>query len=184
MKRTVAFVLLSALAVLPAAALAKSEPMVGGQAMYPSKDIVDNAVNSTDHTTLVAAAKAAGLVDTLKSQGPFTVFAPTNAAFSALPAGTVDTLLKPENKAGLTKVLTCHVVPGKMDAAARQKAIKAGNGTATLRTASGGVLWTMMNGDRNIVLRDEKGAMASISTYDVYQSNGVIHVIDRVVLPN
>jgi uncharacterized surface protein with fasciclin (FAS1) repeats len=184
MKRTIAFVLLSALAILPAVALAKSEPMVGGQAMYPSKDIVDNAVNSADHTTLVAAVKAAGLVDTLKSQGPFTVFAPTNAAFSALPAGTVDTLLKPENKAGLTKVLTYHVVPGKMDAAALQKAIKAGNGTATLRTASGGMLWAMMNGDRNIVLKDEKGAVASISTYDVYQSNGVIHVIDRVVLPN
>lgn len=184
MKRTFAFVLLSALAILPAAALAKSEPMVGGQAMFPTKDIVDNAVNSADHTTLVAAVKAAGLVDTLKGQGPFTVFAPTNAAFSALPAGTVDTLLKPENKAGLTKVLTYHVVPGKMDAAALQKAIKAGNGTATLRTASGGRLWAMMNGDRNIVLKDEKGAVASISTYDVYQSNGVIHVIDRVVLPN
>ena len=183
MKRTIAFVLLSALAILPAVALAKSEPMVGGHAMYPSKDIVDNAVNSADHTTLVAAVKAAGLVDILKSQGPFTVFAPTNAAFSALPAGTVDTLLKPDNKAGLTG-LTYHVVPGKMDAAALQRAIKAGNGTATLRTASGGMLWAMMNGDRNIVLKDEKGAVASISTYDVYQSNSVIHVIDRVVLPN
>jgi len=178
MKRTIAFVLLSALAVLPAVALAKSDPMVGGQAMYPSKDIVDNAVNSADHTTLVAAVKAAGLVDTLKGKGPFTVFAPTNAAFSALPAGTVDGLLKPENKAGLTKVLT------RLDAAALQKAIKAGNGTATLKTASGGMQWAMMNGDRNIVLKDEKGAVASISTYDVYQSNGVIHVIDRVVLPN
>lgn len=184
MKRTIAFVLLSALAVLPAAAFAKSEPMVGGQAMYPSKDIVDNAVNSADHTTLVAAVKAAGLVDTLKSQGPFTVFAPTNAAFAALPAGTVDSLLKPENKSGLTRVLTYHVVPGKMDTTALQKAIKAGNGTATLKTVSGGMLWAMMNGDRNIVLRDEKGAVASISTYDVYQSNGVIHVIDHVVLPN
>lgn len=175
---TIAFVLLSALAVLPAVALAKSDPMVGGQAMYPSKDIVDNAVNSADHTTLVAAVKAAGLVDTLKGKGPFTVFAPTNAAFSALPAGTVDGLLKPENKAGLMKVLT------KLDAAALHKAIKAGNGTATLKTASGGMLWAMMNGDRSIVLKDEKGAVASISTYDVYQSNGVIHVIDRVVLPN
>jgi uncharacterized surface protein with fasciclin (FAS1) repeats len=175
---TIAFVLLSALAVLPAVALAKRDPMVGGQAMYPSKDIVDNAVNSADHTTLVAAVKAAGLVDTLKGKGPFTVFAPTNAAFSALPAGTVDGLLKPENKAGLMKVLT------KLDAAALHKAIKAGNGTATLKTASGGMLWAMMNGDRNIVLKDEKGAVASISTYDVYQSNGVIHVIDRVVLPN
>ena len=184
MKRTIAVVLLGSLAVLPAAALAGSEPMVGGQAMYPSKDIVDNAVNSADHTTLVAAVKAAGLVDTLKSKGPFTVFAPTNGAFSALPAGTVDTLLKPENKPGLTKVLTYHVVPGKLDAAALQKAIKAGNGTATLQTASGGMLWAMMNGDRNIVLKDEKGAVASISTYDVYQANGVIHVIDRVVLPN
>jgi uncharacterized surface protein with fasciclin (FAS1) repeats len=175
---TIAFVLLSALAVLPAVALAKRDPMVGGQAMYPSKDIVDNAVNSADHTTLVAAVKAAGLVDTLKGKGPFTVFAPTNAAFSALPAGTVDGLLKPENKAGLMKVLT------KLDAAALHKAIKAGNGTATLKTASGGMLWAMMNGDRSIVLKDEKGAVASISTYDVYQSNGVIHVIDRVVLPN
>ena len=184
MKRTIAFVLWSALAVLPAVALAKSDPMVGGQAMYPSKDIVDNAVNSADHTTLVAAVKAAGLVDTLKGKGPFTVFAPTNAAFSALPAGTVDGLLKPESKAGLTKVLTYHVVPGKVDAAALQKAITAGNGTAMLRTASGGMLWAMMNGDRNIVLEDEKGAVASISTYAVYQSNGVIHVIDRVVLPN
>jgi len=184
MKRTIAFVLWSALAVLPAVALAKSDPMVGGQAMYPSKDIVDNAVNSADHTTLVAAVKAAGLVDTLKGKGPFTVFAPTNAAFSALPAGTVDGLLKPENKAGLAKVLTYHVVPGKLDAAALQKAITAGNGTAMLRTASGGMLWAMMNGDRNIVLKDEKGAVASISTYAVYQSNGVIHVIDRVVLPN
>lgn len=184
MKRRIVFVLLGALALMPATALAKSEPMVGGQAMYPGKDIVDNAVNSADHTTLVAAVKAAGLVDTLKSQGPFTVFAPTNAAFAALPAGTVDSLLKPENKAGLTKVLTYHVVPGKLDAAALQKAIKAGHGTATLKTASGGMLWAMMNGDRNIVIRDEKGAVASISTYDVYQANGVIHVIDRVVLPN
>lgn len=184
MKRTIAFMLLSALTLLPAVALARSEPMVGGQAMYPSQDIVDNAVNSADHTTLVAAVKAAGLVDTLKGKGPFTVFAPTNAAFSALPAGTVDTLLKPENKPDLTKVLTYHVVPGKLDAAALQKAIKAGNGTASFKTASGGMLWAMMNGERNIVLKDEKGAVASISTYDVYQSNGVIHVIDRVVLPN
>src|SRR5229473_89305 len=137
-----------------------------------------------DALPILAAVKAAGLVDTLKGKGPFTVFAPTNAAFSVLPAGTVDGLLKPENKAGLTKVPTYHVVPGKLDAAALQKAIKAGNGTATLKTASGGMLWAMMNGDRNIVLRDEKGAVASISTYDVYQSNGVIHVIDRVVLPN
>src|SRR5687768_13598390 len=141
MKRTIAFVLLSALAVLPAAALAKSEPMVGGQAMYPSKDIVDNAVNSADHTTLVAAVKAAGLVGTLKSAGPFTVFAPTNSAFSALPAGTVDTLLKPENKGTLTQVLTYHVVPGRIDGAALAAQIQAGGGKAMLKTASGGTLW-------------------------------------------
>jgi len=184
MKRIFTLVLLAAAVVLPAVTFAMNEPMVGGQAMLPSKDIVDNAVNSADHTTLVAAVKAAGLVDTLKGAGPFTVFAPTNAAFSVLPAGTVDTLLKPENRAGLSKVLTYHVVPGKLDAAALQMAIKAGNGTASLKTASGGTLRVMMNGDRNIVLRDEKGTVASISTYDVYQSNGVIHVIDRVVLPN
>jgi uncharacterized surface protein with fasciclin (FAS1) repeats len=184
MKRLILFVLLAAAAVLPAVTFAMSEPMVGGQAMYPSKDIVDNAVNSSDHTTLVAAVKAADLVDTLRGKGPFTVFAPTNAAFAALPGGTVDTLLKPENKPALTRVLTYHVVPGRLDAAALQKVIKAGHGTAQLKTASGGTLRAMMNGDRNIVLKDEKGAVASISTYDVYQSNGVIHVIDRVVLPN
>jgi uncharacterized surface protein with fasciclin (FAS1) repeats len=184
MKRSIRLMLLVAAALLPAAAFAMSEPMVGGQAMFAGKDIVDNAVNSADHTTLVAAVKAAGLVDTLKSKGPFTVFAPTNAAFSALPAGTVEALLKPENKPALTKVLTYHVVPGRLDAAALEKAIKAGHGTASLKTASGGTLWAMMNGDRNIVLKDEKGAVASISTYDVYQSNGVIHVIDKVVLPN
>jgi uncharacterized surface protein with fasciclin (FAS1) repeats len=128
--------LLAAAVAMPMVTFAMNEPMVGGQAMFPSKDIVDNAVNSADHTTLVAAVKAAGLVDTLKGQGPFTVFAPTNAAFSALPAGTVDTLLKPENKAALTRVLTYHVVPGRLDAAALQKAIKAGNGTASLKTAS------------------------------------------------
>ncbi len=184
MKRIVTLVFLATAVLLPAVTLAMSEPMVGGQAMFPTKDIVDNAVNSADHTTLVAAVKAAGLVDTLKGPGPFTVFAPTNEAFSALPTGTVDTLLKPENKATLTKVLTYHVVSGKLDAAGLEKAIKAGHGTATLKTASGGRLWAMMNGDRNIVLQDEKGAVASISTYDVYQSNGVIHVVDRVLLPN
>jgi uncharacterized surface protein with fasciclin (FAS1) repeats len=157
--------------------------MVGGQAMYPNKDIVDNAVNSADHTTLVAAVKAADLVATLKGKGPFTVFAPTNAAFTALPAGTVDNLLVPANKAALTKVLTYHVVAGKMDAAAIMAAIKKGKGSATLKTVSGGKLVAMMNGPKNVVLRDESGNVASISTYDVIQSNGVIHVIDRVLLP-
>ena len=156
---------------------------VGGQAMLPSKNIVENAVNSADHTTLVAAVKAAGLVETLASKGPFTVFAPTNKAFAALPAGTVDNLLKPENKAALTQVLTYHVVAGRMDAKAIEHAIKHGKGTAEFKTVSGGKLWAMMNGPRNIVLKDEAGNVSTISTYDVFQSNGVIHVIDSVLMP-
>lgn len=157
---------------------------VGGEQMYPTKDIVDNAVNSKEHTTLVAAVKAAGLVETLKSSGPFTVFAPTNEAFGKLPVGTVDGLLKPESKGTLTSVLTYHVVAGKLDSEAISKAIKAGNGKAEFKTVSGGKLWAMMNGPKNVVLKDEKGNIANISTYDVYQSNGVIHVIDAVVMPN
>jgi uncharacterized surface protein with fasciclin (FAS1) repeats len=160
-----------------------ADVMVGGQSMLASKDIVDNAVNSADHTTLVAAVKAAGLVDTLKGKGPFTVFAPTNAAFSKLPGGTVDTLLKPENKPTLTKVLTYHVVPGKYDFMTLSAAIKKQNGTAELATASGGKLKFMMNGMHNITVVDEKGQTANISTYDVYQSNGVINVIDSVLMP-
>lgn len=160
-----------------------SNPMVGGQAMMASKDIVSNAVNSADHTTLVAAVKASGLVPTLQGKGPFTVFAPTNNAFSALPAGTVDTLLKAENKATLTKVLTYHVVAGRIDAGELMKRIRANGGRAELKTVSGDSLWAMMNGPRNVVLRDAKGNVASISTYDVFQSNGVIHVIDHVLLP-
>jgi uncharacterized surface protein with fasciclin (FAS1) repeats len=158
--------------------------MVGSQAMYPNRDIIDNAVNSADHTTLVAAVKAAGLVETLKGKGPFTVFAPTNAAFAALTAGTVESLLKPEMKGTLTSVLTYHVVAGNMDGATIEKAIKAGHGTATLRTVSGGTLTAMMNGPRNIVIKDAKGNVANISVYDVRQSNGVIHVIDRVLMPS
>jgi uncharacterized surface protein with fasciclin (FAS1) repeats len=157
--------------------------MVGGQSMFANKDIIDNAVNSVDHTTLVAAVKAAGLVDTLKGKGPFTVFAPTNAAFAALPAGTVDTLLKPESKPMLTKVLTYHVVPGKYDMKALSAAIKKGGGKAELATASGGKLWFMHNGPSNIQIKDEAGHVASISTYDVYQSNGVINVVDAVLMP-
>jgi uncharacterized surface protein with fasciclin (FAS1) repeats len=156
--------------------------MVGGAAMYPSKDIVDNAVNSKDHTTLVAAVKAAGLVETLKSAGPFTVFAPTNDAFAKLPAGTVETLLKPENKGTLTKVLTYHVVAGRMDAAALSKAIKAGGGKALLKTVSGGTLVASMKG-KDIVVTDENGGMATVTIADVYQKNGVIHVINSVALP-
>jgi uncharacterized surface protein with fasciclin (FAS1) repeats len=156
--------------------------MVGGAAMYPSKDIVDNAVNSKDHTTLVAAVKAAGLVDTLKGAGPFTVFAPTNAAFEKLPAGTVDMLLKPENKDKLKTILTYHVVAGKLDAAALMERVKAGGGRAELTTVSGDRLWVIASGDR-LQLKDKTGHMALISTSDVYQSNGVIHVINTVVLP-
>ncbi len=157
--------------------------MVGGQSMLPGKDIIDNAVNSADHTTLVAAVKAAGLVDTLKGKGPFTVFAPVNSAFAALPAGTVDTLLKPENKATLTKILTYHVVAGKLDMMELAKRIKAGGGKAELTTVSRGKLWVMMNGPHNIVVKDEKGNVADITTYDVNQSNGVIQVIDKVLMP-
>lgn len=157
--------------------------MVGGQAMFPTKDIVDNAVNSADHTTLVAAVKAAGLVETLKGPGPFTVFAPTNDAFENLPEGTVETLLKPENKDTLVKVLTYHVVPGRLGYKEIAEQIKAGGGKAEIKTASGGTLTAMTNGDVSVVLKDENGNVANISTYDVYQSNGVIHVIDKVVLP-
>ncbi len=157
---------------------------VGGEQMYPTKDIVDNAVNSKEHTTLVAAVKAAGLVETLKGKGPFTVFAPTNEAFSKLPDGTVESLLKPESKGVLSSVLTYHVVAGKLDADAITKAIKAGKGTAEFKTVAGGKLFAMMNGPKNVILKDEKGNLANISTYDVYQSNGVIHVIDAVVMAN
>jgi uncharacterized surface protein with fasciclin (FAS1) repeats len=150
--------------------------------MYPSKNIIENALNSKDHTTLVAAVKAAGLVETLQGDGPFTVFVPTNEAFDKLPAGTVETLLKPENKAMLTTILTYHVVPGKIDAAMLSKMIRDGNGKAELTTVSRGKLWASMKG-KNIVLMDEKGGMSMITVKDVYQSNGVIHVIDHVVLP-
>jgi uncharacterized surface protein with fasciclin (FAS1) repeats len=166
-----------------AAQMMMENPMVGGAAMYPSKTIVANAVNSADHTTLVAAVKAAGLVETLNSAGPFTVFAPTNSAFDQLPAGTVDTLLKPENKATLTKVLTYHVVSGKYDSKALARLIKKGNGKAGLKTVSGGNLTAWMDG-RNIVLTDEKGGKSTVTTADVYQSNGVIHVVNAVLLPN
>jgi uncharacterized surface protein with fasciclin (FAS1) repeats len=184
MKKLFGSSLIAAMAFAAASTLlATGEKMVGGAAMYPSKDIIDNAVNSKDHTTLVAAVKAAGLVDTLKGKGPFTVFAPTNDAFAKLPAGTVDTLLKPENKATLTKILTYHVVPGKLDARALGKRIKEGNGSATLTTASGGMLTAMMQGDK-IVIKDDKGGMSTVTIADVYQSNGVIHVVDSVLLPN
>jgi uncharacterized surface protein with fasciclin (FAS1) repeats len=156
--------------------------MVGDAPMYPSKNIVENAVNSKDHTTLVAAVAAAGLVETLQSPGPYTVFAPTNAAFEKLPAGTVDNLVKPENKAILTSILTYHVVAGKMNAKDIVKAIKKGGGTAEITTVQGGKIWLMMQGS-DVVLKDEKGNMAKVTIADVAQSNGVIHVIDTVVMP-
>ena len=175
-------VLFFALFTLCAFAVDKN-PVVGGQPMYPNKNIIQNAVNSADHTTLVAAVKAAGLVDTLEGPGPFTVFAPTNEAFAKLPAGTVDTLLKPENKDTLVKILTYHVVPGRLSAADIKKQIKEGHGQATLKTVSGGTLTAMMQGS-DIVLKDEKGDISKVTIPNVFQSNGVIHVVDTVVQPN
>lgn len=157
--------------------------MVGGEQMYPSKDIIANAINSKDHTTLVAAVKAAGLVETLQGKGPFTVFAPTNDAFENLPEGTVESLLKPENKAKLTAVLTYHVLAGKYDFDALASAIKKGGGKARIKTVQEDELTFMMNGAHNITVKDSKGSTANISVYDVYQSNGVINVIDKVLLP-
>jgi uncharacterized surface protein with fasciclin (FAS1) repeats len=161
-----------------------NNPVVGGKEMYPTKNIIENAVNSADHTTLVAAVKAAGLVETLEGTGPFTVFAPTNEAFNKLPAGTVDTLLKPENKATLTKVLTYHVVAGRLSSHDLMKKIKDGNGTAELTTVEGGKLWVMLHDGKHLELKDEKGGTALVTIANVFQSNGVIHVIDSVVMPN
>ncbi|MEP6715780.1 MAG: fasciclin domain-containing protein [Terriglobia bacterium] len=172
-----------ALALAVAPSFAKNNPMVGGQKMYATKDIVDNAVNSADHTTLVAAVKAAGLVETLKGAGPFTVFAPTNEAFAKLPAGTVDTLVKPENKDTLVKILTYHVVPGRLTAADLKKQIKAGGGKAMLKTVQGEMLTAKMMGGK-LMLTDEKGGMSTVTISDVMQSNGVIHVVDTVLMPN
>ena len=170
------------LALSAAAVPAMAQTMVGGAEMLPTKDIIDNAVNSKDHTTLVAAVKAAGLVETLKGPGPFTVFAPTNEAFAALPAGTVDTLLKPENKATLTKVLTYHVVAGKFDAAAILKMIKDGKGMAKIKTVEGGTLTAKTAGGK-VMVTDEKGETAEVTIANVMQSNGVIHVVNKVLMP-
>jgi uncharacterized surface protein with fasciclin (FAS1) repeats len=174
--------LLGTASIQSASAQKAKTVMVGGAPMYPTKNIVENAVNSKDHTTLVAAVKAAGLVETLQGPGPFTVFAPTNEAFAALPAGTVETLVKPENKETLTKILTYHVVAGKMTAADLMKAIKAGNGSATLKTVSGGTLTAMAKG-KTIELKDEKGGISTVTIADVLQSNGVIHVVNKVLMP-
>jgi uncharacterized surface protein with fasciclin (FAS1) repeats len=175
-------VAVAALASAGGSASAASNPMVGGAPMYSTKTIVQNAVNSKDHTTLVAAVKAAGLVDTLSGAGPFTVFAPTNAAFGKLPAGTVDSLVKPENKAMLTKVLTYHVVAGRMTSADIARKIKAGHGRAMLTTVEGGMLTARMQG-KWLVLTDAKGGMSRVTIANVMQSNGVIHVVDTVLMP-
>jgi len=182
MKKLLAATVFAAL-IAGAGAASAQTVTVGGNAMYPTKDIVDNAVNSADHTTLVAAVKAADLVSTLKGKGPFTVFAPVNDAFKDLPDGTVATLLKPENKSTLAKILTYHVVSGRLEAEDLREMIKKGNGRATLHTVSGGMLYASMNGPRNILITDEAGNTAHISTYDVNQSNGVIQVIDKVLMP-
>jgi uncharacterized surface protein with fasciclin (FAS1) repeats len=166
----------------PAQEMQEQTKMVGGAAMYPTKDIVDNAMNSKDHTTLVTAVKAAGLVETLKGKGPFTVFAPTNAAFAALPAGTVENLLKPESKATLAKVLTYHVVAGTWSAKAIKQAITDGKGSAEVNTVQGGKLWFLGN-DNAVWVKDAKGVTAKVTIADVNQSNGVIHVIDKVLMP-
>lgn len=176
------FILAASLCMLSASAQKEKTVEVGGAPMYPSKNIVENAVNSKDHTTLVAAVKAAGLVETLQGKGPFTVFAPTNAAFDMLPAGTVDALVKPENKAKLTGILTYHVVAGKLDSKELEKWMKKGNGTAELTTVAGGKIWVMKK-DGKWWVKDEKGGVAQITIADVYQSNGVIHVIDHVLMP-
>jgi uncharacterized surface protein with fasciclin (FAS1) repeats len=179
-----AFAFVAGVAV-PVSAESMSEKTVevGGAPMYPSKNIVQNAVNSKDHTTLVAAVKAAGLVDTLSGPGPFTVFAPTNEAFAKLPAGTVDSLVKPENKATLTKILTYHVVPGRMSAVNLMKAVKDGGGEAKLKTVSGDMLVVKQAGPGKLSVTDAKGDVAMVTIGDVMQSNGVIHVIDTVLLP-
>ncbi|MGE3229773.1 MAG: fasciclin domain-containing protein [Hyphomicrobium sp.] len=183
MSRLLKLVALAGAVVLAVPAFAKSTVMVGGEEMFPSKTIVENAVKSADHTTLVTAVKAAGLVETLSGKGPFTVFAPVNSAFAALPGGTVETLLAPENKELLTGVLTYHVVPGRITLNDLKWWIKKGHGTAELKTVAGGKLWASMNGPNNIMLQDENGGWANITIYDVMQSNGVIHAIDHVLLP-
>ena len=184
MKKIFAASLLAiALGFTAVSANAQKDPMVGGSAMYPTKNIIQNAVESKDHTTLVAAVKAAGLVDTLSGPGPFTVFAPTNEAFDKLPAGTVDNLVKPENKDTLVKILTYHVVPGKVSSKDLKKLIKEGNGKAVIKTVQGEDLTATISGGK-IMLTDAKGGMSTVTIADVFQSNGVIHVVDTVLMPN
>jgi len=180
-KLLIAAFAIAAIAITPKANA--QTKMVGGAAMYPTKNIIENAVNSNDHKTLVAAVKAAGLVETLEGAGPFTVFAPTDEAFNKLPAGTVGDLVKPENKATLTKILTYHVVAGRLSAANIWAQVKAGNGKAELKTVEGGILTVMAKG-KKLYLVDEKGGKSWITIADVFQSNGVIHVVNTVLMPN
>ncbi|MGH9845538.1 MAG: fasciclin domain-containing protein [Blastocatellia bacterium] len=182
MKKFFALCLFALIALTVGNVFAQQPVTVGGAPMYPTRNIIENAVNSKDHTTLVAAVKAAGLVETLQGAGPFTVFAPVNAAFAALPAGTVDTLLKPENKGTLTAVLTYHVVPGRLNSTALVAMIKKGGGKATLKTVQGGELTATMSGN-TISVTDAKGGAAKVTIANVNQSNGVIHVVDKVLLP-
>jgi len=185
MKKLVLAMAVAAMLCAPATSFANPREktvMVGGAAMYPSKNIIENAVNSKEHTTLVAAVKAAGLVETLGGNGPFTVFAPTNTAFNMLPKGTVDGLLKPEAKGQLTTVLTYHVVPGRLDSKELMRLIKEGHGMAMLKTVQGEDLTVMMKG-KGIEVKDSKGAIAMVTTKDVYQKNGVIHVVNKVLMP-
>ena len=181
LQKLIRILTVTSIAAVPAIALA-ANPMVGGAPMYPEKNIVENAVNSKDHTTLVAAVKAAGLVDTLSGKGPFTVFAPTNEAFAKLPKGTVETLVKPENKDTLTKILTCHVVAADVMSSALAKMIKDDGGTHDIKTVGGCILKAKAKGGK-ITITDEKGGVAKVTIADVKQSNGVIHVIDHVLLP-
>ena len=182
MKNTIKSFALGLFAFVAINANAQTSVMVGGAPMYPTKNIIENAVNSKDHTTLVAAVKAAGLVETLSGAGPFTVFAPTNKAFGKLPAGTVETLVKPENKGTLTTILTYHVVAGKVSAADLIKMIKDGKGSTSFKTVQGGMLTAKLKG-KNVEIIDEKGGVAIVTIADVAQSNGVIHVIDTVLMP-
>lgn len=175
--------MVAAATILTAGSVAAQSVMVGGAAMYPTKNIIENAVNSQDHTTLVAAVKAAGLVDALQGKGPFTVFAPDNKAFDKLPKGTVETLVKPENKATLTGILTYHVVSGKYDSKALMSLIEKGNGMASLKTLAGGTLMFKMKGKKKLIVVDEKGGESEVTIADVYQSNGVIHSVDTVLMP-
>ena len=184
MKNMTLILAATAIFVATSAIAGTNNPVVGGKEMYPTKNIIENAVNSADHTTLVAAVKAAGLVETLEGPGPFTVFAPTNEAFNKLPQGTVETLLQPQNRGVLTKVLTYHVVSGRLSAADLRKKIREGQGVAELTTVEGGKLWASSPDGQHIMLKDEKGTTALVTIPNVFQSNGVIHVIDTVVMPN